>query len=180
MSVSWPRRERRSGDWRLERLFVGRESQDWEPGLTALSSWRLSSFNKQSISRRNVSPLFCRSFRGDSKLHHDRIVYVSVAEGFQNVTSWRQRLFNKLFIRGGRPNIYPEESITHLPQETFATFASPLMKCTTFFCEQYIQSQIFSFFLFSFFSFLQSKMYHQHTVSLIFTVWILYLFGIII
>ena len=161
MSVSWPGRERRSGDWRLERLFVGRESQDWEPGLTALSSWRLSSFNKQSISRRNVSPLFCRSFRGDSKLHHDRIVYVSVAEGFQNVTSWRQRLFNKLFIRGGRPNIYPEERITHLTQETFATFASPLMKCITFFCEQYIQS----------------KMYHQNTVSLIFTVWILYLFG---
>ena len=180
MSVSWPGRERRSGDWRLERLFVGRESQDWEPGLTALSSWRLSSFNKQSISGRNVSPLFCRSFRGDSKLHHDRIVYVSVAEGFQNVTSWRQRLFNKLFIRGGRPNIYPEERITHLTHETFATFASPLMKCTTFFCEQYIQSQIFSFFLFSFFSFLQSKMYHQNTVSLIFTVWILYLFGIII
>ena len=91
--VSWWRGQ--SGDSPLESLFVARESQDWEPGLTALSSSRLSarSSNKQSVSCPNVSPLFCRSFGGDSKKHFNRIVYVSVAEGFQNVTSWR--VFNK-------------------------------------------------------------------------------------
>ena len=42
-----------------------------------------------------------------------------MGEGFQNVTSWR------VFIPGARPNIYPEECITHPSheEEAFACFA---------------------------------------------------------
>ena len=47
--------------WSRAPLCGERESQDWEAGATALSSWRLSarSFNKQRISGQNARPLFC-------------------------------------------------------------------------------------------------------------------------